>query len=55
MKCIENIFYLLFTADSDQKDMYSFSCECPFNVNVNVKTEIEKRQQHESVIHKMNL
>ena len=30
MKCIENIFYLLFYAESDQKNMCIFSCECPF-------------------------
>ena len=33
MKCIENIFYLLFSAESDQKNICIFSCECPFNPN----------------------
>ena len=32
MKCTKNIFYLLFSVDSDQKNMYIFSCECPFNL-----------------------
>ena len=32
MKCIENIFYLLFSAESDQKNMCIFSCECTFNL-----------------------
>ena len=32
MKCFENTFYLLFSADSDQtKACAFFSCECPFN------------------------
>ena len=32
MKCIEDIFYLLFSAESDQKkSVCIFSCECPFN------------------------
>ena len=30
MKCFENIFYLLLSAESDQKNMCTFSCECPF-------------------------
>ena len=31
MKCIENILYLLFSAESDQKSMCIFSCERPLN------------------------
>jgi len=30
-KCIENILYLIFSTESNQKNMYIFVCECPFN------------------------
>jgi len=32
MKCIENIFYLLFSAESVKKYVCICSCECPFNI-----------------------
>jgi len=34
MKCIENIFYLIFSTESNQKNMCIFSGECPFNVYI---------------------
>jgi len=34
MKCIEYIFYLIFSTESNQKkNVCIFSCECPLNPN----------------------
>jgi len=32
IKSIENIFYLIFSTESNQKNISIFSCECPFNL-----------------------
>jgi len=31
MKCIDNIFYLIFSTESNEKNMCILSYECPFN------------------------
>jgi len=43
-KCIENIFYLIFSTDSNQQSMCIFSCGYPFNVsNVHFYSAIYSR------------
>jgi len=32
MKCIENIFYLIFSTESNLNNMCIVSCECPFKL-----------------------